>query len=546
MTCLIIYITYYSYQASIFHCFVKEMQIKLIQYNPVRIRQFRQMMRLAAGILLIFLIASGCGRSVATREITVVYTNDLHGHILPERVRDWSNKTGGYAVFAGWLKGVRLENSEKKIPTLLLDAGDIFTGTVEGSITRGKAIVRLMNLAGYDAMTLGNHEFDFGFYNLQQLAKTANFPFLGANVQRKKTSRLLSFSSPYIVKRYDGLTVGIIGVTTAEVPSITLARNVGQVIFLDPISTVTTYQRLLKQEGVDLLIVLSHLGLEEDKKMARAVPEIDLIIGGHSHDLLVKPMRVGDRKTLICQAGSYGKFAGRIDLQVDPERDEIADYRAKIFTNRQYSLQGDLAVNQILEDIKKEVGDKYNQVIGLAMEDINNASDAESPLGDLITDAVRDRTGVDIAFQNPFGIRSDLLEGDITRRDIFKILSFDDTIITMKLSGRNIRGLLEQSLTLRKGLLQISGLRVTYNMDRPEGERVLGVEVDGDPLEDEEDYTVATNGFLAEGGDFFQDFVEGIDRRNTGIILRQAVTDYISSHTPIYLRSDSVRRWEER
>lgn len=280
MTCLIIYITYYSYQASIFHCFVKEMQIKLIQYNPVRIRQFRQMMRLAAGILLIFLIASGCGRSVATREITVVYTNDLHGHILPERVRDWSNKTGGYAVFAGWLKGVRLENSEKKIPTLLLDAGDIFTGTVEGSITRGKAIVRLMNLAGYDAMTLGNHEFDFGFYNLQQLAKTANFPFLGANVQRKKTSRLLSFSSPYIVKRYDGLTVGIIGVTTAEVPSITLARNVGQVIFLDPISTVTTYQRLLKQEGVDLLIVLSHLGLEEDKKMARAVPEIDLIIGG--------------------------------------------------------------------------------------------------------------------------------------------------------------------------------------------------------------------------------------------------------------------------
>ena len=218
-------------------------------------------------------------------------SSDL-GHILSERVRDWSNKTGGYAIFAGWLKGVRRENSEKKIPTLLLDAGDIFTGTVEGSITRGKAIVRLMNRAGYEAMTLGNHEFDFGFYSLQQLAKSANFPFLGANVRRKKTNRLLSFSSPYIVKKYDGLTVGIIGVTTAEVPSITLARNVGQVIFLDPISTVKTYQKLLKQEGVDLLIVLSHLGLEEDKKLARAVPEIDLIIGGHSHDLLVKPMRV--------------------------------------------------------------------------------------------------------------------------------------------------------------------------------------------------------------------------------------------------------------
>jgi len=110
MTCLIIYITYYSYQASIFHCFVKEMQIKIIQYNLVRIRQFRRMIHLAAGILLIFLIASGCGKPITTRDITVVYTNDLHGHILPERIRDWSNKTGGYAVFAGWLKGVRREN----------------------------------------------------------------------------------------------------------------------------------------------------------------------------------------------------------------------------------------------------------------------------------------------------------------------------------------------------------------------------------------------------------------------------------------------------
>ncbi|HDL64294.1 MAG TPA: bifunctional metallophosphatase/5'-nucleotidase, partial [Proteobacteria bacterium] len=240
-------------------------RIHPLQYNLMRIRQFRWMIHLAAWILLAFLILSGCGRSGSIREITVVYTNDLHGHILSERVRDWSNKTGGYAIFAGWLKGVRRENSEKKIPTLLLDAGDIFTGTVEGSITRGKAIVRLMNRAGYEAMTLGNHEFDFGFYSLQELAKSANFPFLGANVRRKKTNRLLSFSSPYIVKKYDGLTVGIIGVTTAEVPSITLARNVGQVIFLDPISTVKTYQKLLKQEGVDLLIVLSHLGLEEDK-----------------------------------------------------------------------------------------------------------------------------------------------------------------------------------------------------------------------------------------------------------------------------------------
>ena len=317
-------------------------------FNSILIQRFRQITRMAAGILLILLIVSGCGGTEATRDITIVYTNDLHGHILPEQIRDWSNKTGGYAVFASWLKTVREENKEKNIPTLLLDAGDIFTGTVEGSITRGKAIVRLMNQVNYDAMTLGNHELDYGFYNLQQLAKAADFPFLGANVHRKNTNQLLAFTRPYLIKKYDGLTAGIIGVTTAEVPSITLARNVGQVIFLDPISTVQAYQKLLRQEGVDLLIVLSHLGLEEDKKLARAVPEIDLIIGGHSHDLLVKPIRIGERDTLICQAGSYGRFAGRLDLQVNPDRDKIADYRATIFTNRQYSLPADLETNQIL------------------------------------------------------------------------------------------------------------------------------------------------------------------------------------------------------
>jgi 2',3'-cyclic-nucleotide 2'-phosphodiesterase (5'-nucleotidase family) len=522
------------------------MRNSYIQFNFVRSQRFGRLARLTAGILLILLIVSGCGGTEATRDITIVYTNDLHGHILPERMREWSNKTGGYAVFAAWLKGIRQENEKKKIPTILLDAGDIFTGTVEGSITRGRDIVRLMNQVGYDAMTLGNHEFDYGFYNLQQLAKSADFPFLGANVHRKKTNQLLAFSRPYIIKKYDGLTVGIIGVTTAEVPSITLARNVGQVIFLDPISTVQAYQKLLCQEGVDILVVLSHLGLEEDKKLARAVPKIDLIIGGHSHDLLVKPIRIGKRNTLICQAGCYGRFTGRLDLQIDTDRNKIADYRANIFTNRQYSLPADLETNQVLEDIKKEVGDKYNQVVGLAMEDINNASDAESPLGDLITDAVRDRAGVDVAFQNPYGIRSDLLEGEITRRDIFKILPFDDTIITMKLSGRNIRDLMEQSLTLRKGLLQISGLRVAYDMDLPEGRRALKIMIDGEPLEDKKDYTVATNGFLAEGGDFFESFKDGSRRRDTGILLRDATMEYIRSHAPIYLKSDAERRWVDR
>ncbi|MFH1038378.1 MAG: bifunctional UDP-sugar hydrolase/5'-nucleotidase [PVC group bacterium] len=507
-------------------------------------RNYRPAARLFLVFLLI-LLAVGCRRG-PEKEISIVYTNDLHGHILPERVRDWSGRTGGYAVFVGWLKETRRENEKKGIPTLLLDAGDIFMGTVEGNQTRGRAVIRLMDLAGYDAMALGNHEFDFGFYNLQQLAELADFPFLSSNVLRKETGRILSFTRPYIVKKYDGLTVGIIGVTTAEVPEITLPRNVGQVIFKDPIPAVQAYQRLLEQEGVDLLIVLSHLGLKEDTALARAIPEIDLIVGGHSHDLLTRPLRVGEGGTLICQAGSYGRFAGRLDLRVDTGGDAISAYESTIFANRQWSRPADIATNRLLEEIKSEVGNEYDQMVGQALQDVLTDDDDESPLGDLIADAVREAGGAAAAFQNPYGIRGDFLEGPITRRDVFTVLPFNDTIITMELTGRQIRELIEQSLTMKKGMLQISGLRVEYSVDRPEGKRVLSAAIGGNPLDDASRYTVATNGFLAGGGDYFSTFSRGEAPRDTGILLREAVSTYIRNHTPLYPANFSRDRWVKR
>ncbi|MDP8215429.1 MAG: bifunctional UDP-sugar hydrolase/5'-nucleotidase [Candidatus Euphemobacter frigidus] len=493
-------------------------------------------------IILIILAMAGCGGETS-REITIVYTNDLHGHLLSERIRDWPGQTGGYAVFAGWFKEIRRKNKESDIPTLLLDGGDIFTGTVEGNLTKGATVVRLMNLLNYDAMALGNHELDFGFHNLEHLSEEADFPFLSANVFQKKTGKLLSFVRPYIIKNYEGLVVGIIGATTDEVPSITLTRNVGSLIFKDPVPEVEIYQKLLRREGVDLLIVLSHLGLEEDKKLARAVPEIDLIIGGHSHDLLPHPLRAGGRGTLICQAGSYGRFAGRLDIHVDTAQDKIAAFRSKIFTNSQFNHEPDIEIDYLLKKVKFESGEEYDREIGIATGDILSGDKDESPLGDLITDAVRAMTGAEAAFQNPYGIRGDLLEGPITRRDIFRILPFDDNIITMELTGREIRELLEQSLTLQKGLLQISGLRVTYDMRRTEGNRVRLVEIGGKALEDRTRYIVATNEFLAGGGDYFQAFRKGENRRDTGILLRKAVGDYIREHGPIYPRHISSHRW---
>ncbi len=514
--------------------------LKIFPYRPRRRR---------AGLwvvpVLVLLILSGCGRG-EVRELTVVHTNDLHGHVLPARVEGWAGRTGGYATFVSWLNEVRRENAKKEIPTLLLDAGDFFMGTVEGNLTRGASVVRLMNLAGYDAVAVGNHEFDYGFFNLFRLTEEAEFPFLSANIFLRETDEHPEFIRPYLTREYGDLKVGIIGVTVAETPDLTTTGTVSRVEFREPAESIRPYLRRLRREGVDLLIVLSHLGLEGDRQLAEAFDDIDLIVGGHSHDLLTRPERTGRRPTLIVQAGAYGQFAGRLDLRIDPEKKRIVRHRSSIFANRQFSYPADLETNRLLAEIREEVGTEFDATVGIALKDITGNSKEQSPLGSLITDAMRSRADAEAAFQNAYGIRGSLFQGPVTRRDVYTVLPFDNSIVTMDLTGSQIRELLEQSLTLRKGLLQISGLRVEYSPDRPEGGRVISVEIGGDPLEDDLRYRIATNVFLAGGGDYFSTFTEGVNRRDSGVLLRDAVADYISHNTPLHPGFPDSRRWLAR
>ena len=486
---------------------------------------------LAAAVLL---LPGGCGRKVDLSRLTIIHTNDLHGHILPEKIVGQRNRTGGYTVFAAWLKEQRQENKKDGIPLRLVDAGDIYAGTPEGNLTKGAAIVELMNAVGYDVITTGNHEYDCGFYNLLRLARQARFPFLAANVSRKSNGHLPEFARPFIIKDYQGLRIGIVGVVTDETPEITLASSTDRLLFRPPVPVVSFYRKLLREEAIDLLVVLSHLGLEEDRELANQVEGINLIIGGHTHDLLPQPVRAGKSETLICQAGAYGRYAGRLDLWIDGDRDKIVKYKYSIFSNREGSYPPNLKIDRLVDKIKERVGAKYEEPVGLTLSDILPAEDQESNLGDLITDAIRAKTGTEISFQNPYGIRGDLLTGEITLRNIFQVLPFEDKIVTMKLTGGQISKLLEQSFSLRKGMLQVSGLRAEYNPRLPVGRRLISLRIGDETANPQKLYSVSVAGFLAEGGDYFSTFTEGKEVRNTGIRLREALLDYIRAHTPLY------------
>ena len=483
-------------------------------------------------LVLVFAFPS-CGKEYSER-LTIVHTNDLHGHILPERVAGWEIRMGGSAVFASWVKQIRRENNSRHIPTILVDAGDIYMGTPEGSLRKGGAVVELMNRLGYDALVIGNHEFDYGYYNLQQLAGLARFPFLGANVYWKGSGRLVDFLQPFLIKKMGDLKVAFLGVVTEETASITLPRNVDQVIFKKPAEVIKSYLPFLREEDIDLLVVLSHLGLEADAELVREVPEIDLVIGGHSHDLLERPRTVKGSEALIVQAGSYGLNAGKLDLWVDKKENRITKYRYRLFSNREMSLPPDLEIARFLEKVKRELGEEYDQPVGLTLSDIIPSSDTESYLGDLISDAVRQAAGTELAFQNAYGIRAPLLEGTITYREVYKILPFGDTLVTMELTGGQLKELLEQSLTLDKGMLQVSGLKAEYSLKRPRGQRLLKLEINDEEAEDDTWYSVATNAFLAGGGDYFETFTRGRAVRDTGILLRQTFLNYIRRNSPFY------------
>jgi 2',3'-cyclic-nucleotide 2'-phosphodiesterase (5'-nucleotidase family) len=492
--------------------------------------------RIVRAWLLASLIAL-CGCASAPRApllpLCILNTNDVHGHITVEKVEGWKKPSGGAAVLSGCVREIRSSNLAAGVPTLLLDAGDIFLGTPEGNLSKGIAVTEVMNAAGYDAMTIGNHEFDLGVDVVAALAASARFPILGANVRIPPGRAPPAFLRPYVIKELGGLKVGIIGVITELAPAVVMPGRNEKIVFEKPQEIIRACIAELKAQGVDFIILISHCGSEEDRRIGAEVEGIGVIVGGHGHELLRKPLRVRSTGTLIVQAGASGQYLGRIDCGVDPESGRAARYRYEVIPLEKDRCAPDPAVQGILEKWDAKVGEKFDEQVGTALSDFAGSDTGEGTLGDLITDSMRAATRADIAFHNNYGIRNPLLKGPVTIRDIYKIMPFDNTLYTMTLTGAQLLKILEQSLALKDGILQLSGLRVEYDPKAPAGARVKSVSVGDRELDARGDYMVTTNSFLSQGGDSYAIFLEGREVTNTGILDRDAFADYFRAHSPI-------------
>ena len=278
--------------------------------------------------------------------------------------------------------------------------------------------------------------------------------------------------------------------------------------------------------------MLSHDGLDADRELARKIRGIDFIVGGHSHTAIKDP--VIESGTVIVQAGCNGIYLGVLNVTFDRNKKTILSYTRKDELRLVSPAMGeeiDPEVAQIVDKYESKVKTEFSRVIGTAATDLTRDYSGESNLGDTVADAMRDATGAQIAFQNGGGIRADIPQGPITLDAVFTTMPFDNDLISMDLTGEQIRGLLERSV-LSKTMLQVSGIQIVYDMSKPAGAKVASVEVAGKPMAARATYRVVTNDFLAAGGDQFNIFKQG---RNisSGPSQRDAVADYIRKNSPI-------------
>ena len=480
-------------------------------------------------LLLSCLLAAAVAAEAASVDIAIVHTNDTHARLQPIMVDN--EQRGGMARVAGLVEVIRLLYPGR---VLWLDAGDTTHGTNVANLFYGESVVDVLHAAGVDAMAIGNHDFNYGQDVLRARMAQANYPVLAANIVYTETGD--SFAQPYAVFELDGVTVAVIGLSTQDTPIVTHPKNVAGLTFRDPVEVAAELVPQLDAQA-DLVVVLSHVGFDEDVRLAREVPGIDVIVGGHSHTQLDEPVQVGD--TIIVQANEYGKFLGYLSLTVDDGR--VVDYAGRLLPVTADTPVA-LAIQQRIDEWSAQLDARLDQVVGRSLVDLNGAREfvrtQETNLGNLVADILRETVGADIGLTNGGGIRASIAAGDVTLRDIYTVLPFDNVLVGIELTGEQILAALEHSVSAYPaqlgGFLQVSGLTFTFDANRPAGQRVVEVLVGGEPLDPNRVYRVATNDFLAAGGDGYAMFIGAHQfygsQMADGEFLRDVVAAYFREH----------------
>jgi len=462
-------------------------------------------------IVVLFLTSTAFAEK---HRLFILHTNDIHGHIE-------ATDKGGLTRVAALIQLFR-----ELFPgqVVLLDAGDTSLGTALSGTYFGKPTAEVMAYLNYDAISLGNHEFTWGKTKMRALTDTLDAPVLCANLVSADGSPP-PYPSHTVVTR-NGVKLAIVGLVAPDTYRRVHPEATQGWEFLPPETAVRTVMPSLPRD-YDALICLNHIGVDKDRLLARAVPEIDLIVGGHSHTPLHEVVLEDD--TPIVQAGVYAQYLGILEVLVDTDTNslEVVNYKLKRFDG---SDPQDPAAQEIVEKYAAELRPILAKVVTQVEQPITQkpAEDGyDTALGNFISDVFRSEAGTDIALYNRGGVRFDMDAGPLTVEDTFKLFPFDDPVVVVQVSGSQLREIIEQGTVDGEGPLSSSGL--TANIENGSVKDIL---VDGEPIESERLYTLATTKFLASGGDGMASLANFKVLRSLPFT-RNVLLNYLESHPRI-------------
>lgn len=444
--------------------------------------------------------------SAQPKTITILHTNDIHAGYLAHEAT-WIQTTpkplvGGFKELAWTIDSVR----KAVHPTILLDAGDIMTGTPISDYVyqnvSGGALIAMMNAIGYDAWTFGNHDLDISQENLRALISLARFPTTNANVV-DSSGALARVVVPALTIEREGMKIGVIGAMSRDLFRLTNTNNLHGLLVRPPASALQPIIDSLLPK-TDLIIALTHEGVEDDSLLALGTHGLNVIIGGHSHTRLRKPIVVNGVE--ICQAGANCENLGEITLTVDHHTLlSVNGGLLQLWAHHQNEVT---PVAKIVDDVQHALEKDFQEVIGTLTVDWKRGGRGESNIGDFVADAIREEGHADVAVTNSSGIRKDMNAGPIHKNDIFEIMPFRNILCTFTISGRQLRTLAQRhaaDLAEGRAAIQFSGLKATWKRDG--GSAVLvSLTVGGKDVADDRQYVFATSDFVVNQGDKYLGF----------------------------------------
>lgn len=519
---------------------------------------------LGLGMLSVSAITLSAGVALADYKLNILHINDLHSRI--EAINKFDSTCsaaeteknecfGGIARVKSAIDARRGElGSDANL--LVLDAGDQFQGSLFYTQYKSGPVAEFMNGIGFDAMAIGNHEFDDGPEELLKFIDALKFPIISGNTKAAADSILADKYKGYVIKDLGGQKVAVVSVLATDTNETSSPGD--KISFEDEVTYLKAAVKEIQDQGVNKIVLLSHVGYVRDQEIAQAVDAIDVIVGGHSHTLLssTDPKAAGPYPTLvknpsgidvpIVTAYAYSKYLGDITVTFDdngvvksaegaPKLLDASVTPDEGFTKRVTELAGPLE-----EMKKKEIGSSETVIDG--SREVCRAK--ECTMGNLVSDALLDRVkdqGITIAIQNGGGLRASIDAGTVTMGEVLTVLPFQNSIATFQLKGSDVVAALENGAgQIEEGagrFAQVAGLKYSFDRSKPAGSRVVSVEVkEGDgfvPLDPDKTYGVVSNNYMRSGGDGYKVFAtKAVNPYDFGPSLEDAVAAYISANSP--------------